>query len=163
MPLSTRKKVLVSGCYDLLHSGHVAFFQEAASFGDLYVALGSDKTIYGIKGRPPINDEAERLFMVRAIGCVTDAFISRGAGMLDFLDLCEERGVQYIVLERAPHPGLVARSTTDLRRVATIGLALKRRLPCFPTWSTRRCWIKSRRTERAPSAGRYPALVVEDT
>ena len=28
------KKVLVSGCYDLLHSGHIAFFKEAAGYGD---------------------------------------------------------------------------------------------------------------------------------
>ena len=26
-----KKKVFVSGCYDMLHSGHVAFFNEAAS------------------------------------------------------------------------------------------------------------------------------------
>ena len=36
------KKVLVSGFYDLLHSGHIAFFREAASFGVVYVAFGSD-------------------------------------------------------------------------------------------------------------------------
>ena len=30
-----RRKVFVSGCYDLLHSGHVAFFAEAAKLGDL--------------------------------------------------------------------------------------------------------------------------------
>ena len=29
------KKVLVSGCYDLLHGGHIAFFKTAASYGDL--------------------------------------------------------------------------------------------------------------------------------
>ena len=34
------KKVFVSGCYDMLHSGHVAFFEEAATHGDLYVGLG---------------------------------------------------------------------------------------------------------------------------
>ena len=33
------KKVFVSGCYDMLHSGHVAFFKEAARYGDLYVCL----------------------------------------------------------------------------------------------------------------------------
>ena len=43
------KKVFVSGCYDMLHSGHVAFFEEAASYGDLYVGIGSDKTIYELK------------------------------------------------------------------------------------------------------------------
>jgi cytidyltransferase-like protein len=41
-----KKKVFVSGCYDMLHSGHVAFFEEAASYGDLYVGLGSDETIW---------------------------------------------------------------------------------------------------------------------
>ena len=40
-----RKKVFVSGCYDLLHSGHVEFFRQAAEYGDLYVGIGSDATI----------------------------------------------------------------------------------------------------------------------
>jgi cytidyltransferase-like protein len=41
------RKVLVCGCFDMLHSGHIALFREAASYGDLYVALGSDKPIDG--------------------------------------------------------------------------------------------------------------------
>src|SRR5688572_30488854 len=49
------KRVFVSGCFDMLHSGHVAFLQTAASYGDLYVALGSDATVYGLKGRLPVN------------------------------------------------------------------------------------------------------------
>jgi cytidyltransferase-like protein len=131
-------KVFVSGCYDLLHSGHIAFFQEAASYGDLYVAIGSDKTIYDLKGRVPVNNERERLFMVQSISCVKEAFISKGSGMLDFLaefqeikpdmlivnedgntpdkqELCERMGVELIVLKREPHPGLTPRSTTTLR------------------------------------------------
>ena len=40
----SNKKVFVSGCYDMLHSGHVAFFKEASQYGDLYVGLGSDAT-----------------------------------------------------------------------------------------------------------------------
>ena len=39
------KKVFVSGCYDLLHSGHVEFFRQAAQYGDLYVGIGSDADI----------------------------------------------------------------------------------------------------------------------
>lgn len=35
----TPKKVFVSGCYDLLHSGHVEFFRQAAQYGDLYVGI----------------------------------------------------------------------------------------------------------------------------
>ena len=43
------KKVFVSGCYDLLHSGHVEFFRQAAAYGDLYVGIGSDDTILKYK------------------------------------------------------------------------------------------------------------------
>ena len=60
------KKVLVSGCFDLLHSGHIEFFNQAAQLGDLYVAIGSDKTVFDLKGKKPINDENERLFMVKS-------------------------------------------------------------------------------------------------
>ena len=132
------KKVFVTGCYDLLHSGHVEFFREAAQYGDLYVAIGSDKTIYDLKGRTPVNSEQERLFMVKAVSSVHDAFISKGSGILDFeaelremrpdffvvnsdgnmpekQDMCQELGIKYVVLERTPHAGLEARSTTDLR------------------------------------------------
>lgn len=134
------KKVFVSGCFDLLHSGHIAFFQQAARYGDLYVALGSDATVFGLKGRLPIASEQERLYMVRAVRYVTEAFISRGSGLLDFAAelrdlqpdifvvnadgnvpekqaLCAELGIEYLVLERLPHLGLPARSTTALRRV----------------------------------------------
>lgn len=137
------KKVFVSGCYDLLHSGHIAFFREASQYGDVYVALGSDKTVYDLKGRPPINTEDERLYMVRSVKFVKDAFISRGSGMLDFIsefqalqpdvfivnedgntfdkqNLCAEHGVKYIVLKREPHTGLAPRSTTDLRAINQI-------------------------------------------
>jgi len=58
------KKVFVSGCFGLLHSAHIAFLQEAATLGDLHVALGSDTTVYELKGRLPINTEAERLYLV---------------------------------------------------------------------------------------------------
>jgi cytidyltransferase-like protein len=132
------KKVMVSGCFDLLHSGHIAFFEEASSYGDLYVALGSDQTVFDLKGRVPVNNENERLYMVKSVGCVTDAFISKGSGILDFFDefkalkpdafvvnadgntpgkqkLCETHGVEYIVLKREPRAGLTPRSTTALR------------------------------------------------
>ena len=134
------KKVFVSGCFDMLHSGHVEFFKEASAYGDLHVALGSDRTIFGLKGRPTINSEQERLFMVRSISFVHEAFISQGSGVFDFEKelrelkpdtfivnqdghvpekqaLCEKLGIEYIVLDRKPHPGLETRSTTDLRQM----------------------------------------------
>jgi cytidyltransferase-like protein len=137
------KRVFVSGCFDLLHSGHIAFFQEAATYGDLYVALGSDKTVFDLKGRAPVNSEDERLFMVQSVKCVKDVFVSQGSGILDFLteflaiqpdilivnedgatpdkqQLCREYGVEYLVLRREPQTGLTPRSTTVLRTVHQI-------------------------------------------
>ena len=78
------KKVFVSGCYDMLHSGHVAFFEEAASYGDLYVGIGSDQTILELKGRKTVNNEHERLYMVKAVRYVKDAWINSGSGIMDF-------------------------------------------------------------------------------
>ena len=61
------KKVFVSGCYDLLHSGHVEFFRQAAAYGDLYVGIGSDDTILKYKNHQTVYKEQERLFMVKSI------------------------------------------------------------------------------------------------
>lgn len=44
-----RPIVMVSGCYDLLHTGHVAFFEEASKFGKLYVSVGNDANIEDLK------------------------------------------------------------------------------------------------------------------
>jgi cytidyltransferase-like protein len=123
----------------LLHSGHVAFFKEASRYGDVYVALGSDKTIFDLKGRPTVNTEQERLFMIKSVAYVKDAFVSHGSGILDFevelremrpdylvvntdghtpekRTMCQELGIEYVVLERIPYEGLEARSTTNLRQ-----------------------------------------------
>jgi cytidyltransferase-like protein len=132
------KKVFVSGCYDLLHSGHVEFFREAAQYGDLYVGIGSDATIMELKHHKTLYPEQERLFMVKSIRYVKDAFIDSGHGMLDFAPevdklkpdifvvnedgnkeekrkFCEERGIEYVVLKRKPSDGLEARSSTSIK------------------------------------------------
>jgi cytidyltransferase-like protein len=142
-----KKKVFVSGCYDMLHSGHVAFFEEAAQHGDLYVGIGSDNTIQQLKGRPTINTDKERLYMVKSIKHVKDAWINVGSGLLDFIKeirelkpdiffvnedgftpdkikLCNEIGAELVVSKRIPHGGLPARSTTALRTVCNIPFRL---------------------------------------
>jgi cytidyltransferase-like protein len=141
--MNPRKIVFVSGCFDILHSGHVAFLQEAAAFGDLYVGVGSDKTISELKGRNPIYSEDERLYMLEALTCVFKVTVNRGKGILDFLDdmkdlkpdvfvvnedghtpdkeqICKDFGIEYKVLRRIPHGNLQARSTTSLRRITPI-------------------------------------------
>ncbi len=136
-------KVFVSGCYDMLHSGHVAFFEEAATYGDLYVGIGSDSTIWELKNRRTINPENERLYMVKALRCVKDAWINSGSGIMDFTkeveelkpdiffvntdgftqakqDFCDKHGIKLIVSQRIPHGTLPVRSTTALRQECTI-------------------------------------------
>lgn len=133
-----KKKVFVSGCYDMLHSGHVAFFEEASMHGDLYVGIGSDKTVYELKSRKTVNNEQERLYMIKALRMVRDAWINSGSGILDFEpelvllkpdiffvnsdghsdikeQLCRKLQIEYIVSKRVPHEGLPVRSTTALR------------------------------------------------
>ncbi len=141
------KKVFVSGCYDMLHSGHIAFFEEAASFGDLFVGLGSDQTINQLKGRKTINTDRERLYMVKALRVVKDAWINSGSGLMDFVkeikelqpdiffvnddgftpdkqELCNQLGIVLEVSKRIPHKGLPTRSTTALRKECRIPFRL---------------------------------------
>ncbi len=153
--MEKRKKVFVSGCYDMLHSGHVAFFKEASRYGDLYVGIGSDRTIMELKNRVPVYSERERLYMVKAIRYVADAYINGGSGMMDFVDtvdrvhpdvfvvnsdggsqtkrdFCRERGIEYVELERVPDDGLEARSTTSLR--SGVRSQLPYRIDIAGTW-----------------------------
>lgn len=133
------KKVFVSGCYDLLHSGHVEFFKQASQFGDVYVGIGSDATYLEYKHRKPMFPQEERLFMVKSIKYVTEAFVNEGSGVIDFLptldrvkpdvfvvnaeggsdekrQICKERGIEYIELQRTPAEGLQARSSSSLKQ-----------------------------------------------
>ena len=135
---SPRPKVLVSGCFDVLHSGHIAFLEEAATYGDLYVSLGSDRTILFLKHRPSLYNEEERKYMLEALRCVKKVYIGPDLGKLDFAPLLdvvkpdiffvnsdgsddekrqfiENRGIRYIVSSRIPHANLPARSTTAIR------------------------------------------------
>lgn len=148
------KRVFVSGCYDLLHSGHVEFFRQASQYGDLYVGIGSDNTILNYKNHKTVYSEQERLFMVKSIRYVKEAYINAGTGILDFLPtldivkpdillvnsdgdseskraLCQSRGIEYVVLEREPHQGLEARSSTSLKKSLC---QLPTRLDLAGTW-----------------------------
>ena len=77
-------QALVSGCFDMLHSGHVAFLKEASSYGLLTVCIGSDATVHGLKGRYPVTDQHERRYMLEALACVDRVVVGSASGMLDF-------------------------------------------------------------------------------
>ncbi|MBI3343244.1 adenylyltransferase/cytidyltransferase family protein, partial [Candidatus Gottesmanbacteria bacterium] len=60
------KKILVGGCFDLLHYGHIRFLEEAKKLGDhLVVALESDENVRRMKGEGrPIHTQAQRKEML---------------------------------------------------------------------------------------------------
>lgn len=128
--------MFVSGCYDLLHSGHVMFFKEAAQLGDLYVSVGNDANVTALKAAPMF-PESERVYMAQSIRWVHKAFVARGMGHDQGPDLeyvqadiffvnedgdkeikrqqCRERGIEYVVARRRPEQGLEARSSTSIK------------------------------------------------
>lgn len=56
-----KKTVLVGGCFDILHYGHVCFLSQAKAKGEvLIVALESDKFIRRIKRKKPIHTQKQR-------------------------------------------------------------------------------------------------------
>ena len=142
--MSTRnRRVLVTGCFDLLHSGHVAFLNEASRHGELFVGIGSDENVKNLKGRYPVYTEQERKYLLESLRCVEQCTVNTGWGILDFLEtldairpdvlfvnedgnspekeeLCRKRGIEYIVSRRIPHASLPVRSTTALRTECNI-------------------------------------------
>jgi cytidyltransferase-like protein len=134
-----RKKVVVTGCYDWFHTGHVRFTEEVSGYGDLYVLLGNDANIRLLKGEGhPLIAQDERRYVVGSIKYVKQAMISSGEGWLDAdaeirrlkpdiyavnedgdrggkREYCARLNIEYLVLKRTPAPGLSRRSSTDLR------------------------------------------------
>lgn len=138
-PPADSPRVVVTGCFDWLHSGHLRFFLDAAAIGALYVVVGSDRNVTLLKGpEHPLLGEAERRYMVGAMRSVHCCVISTGSGWMDAepeIDwirpthyvvnedgdqpekraFCEQRGISYVILQRVPQAGLAARSSTELR------------------------------------------------
>ena len=84
------KKVFVSGCFDLTHSGHIAFLKNASKFGELYVSIGSDKTIQGLKNHTPLYNEKERRYILEELRCVHKVLVGSGSGKLDYINELDE-------------------------------------------------------------------------
>ncbi|MCX6134255.1 MAG: adenylyltransferase/cytidyltransferase family protein [Ignavibacteriales bacterium] len=141
--MERRKKVFVTGCFDMLHSGHVAFLNEAAEHGDVHVGIGSDETVGRLKGRYPINNQDERKYMLEALRCVTRCTVNAGSGIMDFVgnedvlsadilfvnedghtpekeEFCRKNNLQYVISKRIPHGDLPPRSTTALKRECNV-------------------------------------------
>jgi len=138
-PDPSRQRVVVTGCYDWLHSGHVRFFEEVSDYGELYVVVGHDANVRLLKGdgHPRFSQEHRR-YMTGAVRYVHRSLVSTGSGWMDAepeigrigasiyavnedgdkpekREYCGAHGLEYLVLRRVPAAGLPRRSSTDLR------------------------------------------------
>ena len=136
---NSEKKVLVTGCFDWFHSGHVRFFEEVSELGDLYVVVGNDANVRSLKGENhPMFSEQERRYIAGSIRFVKQALVSTGQGWLDAepelkrlkpdiyavnedgdrpekKKYCQDNGIEYVVLKRLPKEGLPRRQSTVMR------------------------------------------------
>ncbi|MBT7611556.1 MAG: D-glycero-beta-D-manno-heptose 1-phosphate adenylyltransferase [Bacteriovoracaceae bacterium] len=72
-----KKIVFTNGCFDILHSGHISYLNEAKSLGDiLVVALNSDQSVKRLKGESrPINNEQDRKYVLENLKAIDRVFI----------------------------------------------------------------------------------------
>jgi len=121
------KKVFVSGCYDILHGGHIEFFNQAKALGDyLIVCFAGDKSLELHKHKKSSLPEAHKKKVLESLRMVDEVVVG------DYLDelgldfkqhflrirpdilavteddkygeqktkLCEEIGAKYVVLPK---------------------------------------------------------------
>ena len=132
-----RPKVMVAGCFDLLHASHVVFLNKAAELGDLYVSLGSDQSIVRQKNKSPTYTQTERKYLlenlrnVKWVGIVEDPsplgfvehlesvrpdlfVINEDGDTPEKRDACSRFGVEYRVFPRDHFDPSNPTSTTQI-------------------------------------------------
>lgn len=99
------KSVLVGGCFDFIHYGHVHFLTNAKALGDtLIVALESDENVRRMKGDSrPIHTQEQRKKMLESLSCV-DTVVSLPIMTTD---------AQYAKLVHDIHPDIIAVTEGD--------------------------------------------------
>ncbi len=133
------KRVFVSGCYDIIHAGHVQFFSEARSQGDhLTVSFASADVLWLHKQRRSSLPDEHKQALLAALSMVDAVVVGRGVEegidfREDFLrlrpdilavteddkygalkrELCAQVGAQYLVLPKTP-PLFQPVSTTEI-------------------------------------------------
>lgn len=135
------KKVFISGCYDILHAGHLQFFEEAKALGDyLVVSFASSEVLWLHKRRKPSIPDEHKLALLQGMRVIDEVVIGHGLEegidfredflriRPDFLvvteddqyaqlkrELCAEVGAQYLVLPKTP-PKFEPVSTSSIVR-----------------------------------------------
>ena len=122
------RHVFVSGCYDIIHAGHVQFFREAKAEGDfLTVSFASSEVLWIHKQRRSSLPDEHKKGILEALSMIDQVVVGRGMDQgLDFEEdfrrlkpdilavteddhygdlkraLCSEVGAKYIVLPKTP-------------------------------------------------------------
>lgn len=135
------KKVFISGCYDILHAGHLQFFEEARAVGDyLIVSFASSEVLWFHKRRKPSIPDAHKFALLQGIRVIDEVVIGHGLEEgIDFREdflrlrpdclvvteddkyaalkqvLCKEVGAEYLVLPKTP-PNFEPVSTSSIVR-----------------------------------------------
>lgn len=102
---SGQKIVLVGGCFDVLHPGHVIFLQKAKAAGDqLIVLLEPDEKIKKLKGvNRPVHNQKERALVLKSLKYVDSVVL------LPFLETEKE----YNDIARKLKPDIIATTSGD--------------------------------------------------
>src|SRR5208283_1329011 len=132
-------RVLVSGCYDILHAGHIQFFRDAKALGShLIVSFASAEVLWLHKHRRSSLPDDHKRALIAALEMVDQVVISHGPDEgLDFKEeflrlrpdilavtgddkygalkreLCAQVGARYVVLPKTP-PQFTPISSTDI-------------------------------------------------
>ncbi len=130
-----RRVVLTNGVFDLLHTGHLYYLQQARQLGDaLIIALNADASVRALKGPTrPVQTEEQRAYALAALACVDaitlfseprltaeiralrpDVYCKAGDYTLDKLNAVERAALQEVSAEIKFLPYLPGFSTTHL-------------------------------------------------
>ena len=73
------KKVFVSGCYDIVHAGHIQFFEEARALGDyLIVSFASEPVLWHHKQRKPSIPDEHKKVLLESLRMVDKVILGTG-------------------------------------------------------------------------------------
>lgn len=143
------KKIFISGCYDILHGGHIQFFKEARALGDhLTVCFASDQVLWEHKKRRTSIPQDHKRALMSALEMVDQVVIGCCDELgLDFKDhflairpdilavteddqygdqkraLCQQIGAEYVILPKTPPQFTPVSTSSIVRGIRTPGEA----------------------------------------
>lgn len=130
-----KKTVLVGGCFDLIHFGHLEFLKKAKQSGDyLIVALESDEFIKKNKRNEPIHPQEERAEILSCLNMV-DMIIN-----LPYFS----KGSEYLNMVKMISPKIIAVTEGDKKinskkeQAIIVGADVKIVTPLVKKYSTRK-------------------------